>query len=58
MWDPWVFREEGEGLEGANRNKNRSKKFENREKSDFFFVFLIRTALEPTLNPFKTKKLF
>ena len=30
------FREEGEGLEGANHIKNQSKNIKNQEKSEFF----------------------
>ena len=42
------FREEGEGLEGANRKK--SKNLKNQEK---IRMFSIGTALELTLNLFK-----
>ena len=55
MGDPWEtggFRG-GEGLEGANRKKKNQRK--NQEKTMFFFS-IGGTALELTLNFFKTKK--
>ena len=58
MGDPWVnggFRGGGEGLEGANRKKKKiGGKISKIGKKIRFFS--IGTALEQTLNPFKTKK--
>ena len=47
-----------EGLEGTNHKKKlkeRSQKSEKFWKNHLIFFFSIGTALEPTLNPFKTK---
>ena len=65
MGDPGGFSGGGgEGLEGANRFVKKIggkiSKIGNigskSQKKNRFFFFLIGTALELTLNPFKTKK--
>ena len=48
LWGTRVFRRGGEGLEGANRKEKSGK---NQK-----FIFSIGTALELTLNLFKTEK--
>ena len=65
MDDPWGtggFKGGGEGLERANRKKNRRKNlknWQNKKKSEFFlYFFSFGTALELTLNPLRHDFLF